>query len=76
MSKKLGLIVLILGVAIIALAFIDPLGMGETGPAPGGIGAEGSMGTWTTLRIGVMSAGAILGIWGAYGLSKKDKKKD
>lgn len=75
MNKKLGLIVLILGVAIIALAFIDPLGMGNTGPAPGGIGAEGSMGTWSTLRIAVMSAGAVLGVWGAYGVSKKEEKK-
>lgn len=76
MNKKMGLIVLILGVAIIALAFVDPLGMGDTGPAPGGLGAEGSMGTWTTLRIAVMAAGAVLGVWGAYGVSKKEKKKD
>ena len=76
MNKKLGLIVLMLGVAVIALAFVDPLGMSDTGEAPGGLGAQGSMGTWTTLRIAVLAAGAILGVWGAYGLSKKDKKKD
>ncbi|MBZ0135915.1 MAG: hypothetical protein K8I27_06040 [Planctomycetes bacterium] len=75
MNKKLGLIVLILGVAIIALAFIDPMGMGSVGDAPSGIGSEGSMGTWTTLRVAVMAAGAVLGVWGAYGVARKEDKK-
>ena len=75
MNKKLGLIVLILGVAIIALAFVDPLGMGDVGTAADGVGGQGSMGTWTTLRIAVMAAGAVLGVWGAYGVSRKEEKK-
>jgi hypothetical protein len=75
MSKKMGLIVLILGVAIIALTYVDPLGMANTGPAPGGIGSHGSMGTWSYLRIGVMAAGAVLGVWGAYGVARKAPAK-
>lgn len=71
MNKKLGLIVLILGVAIIALSFVDPLDMGATGASV----IMGPMGDWTSLRLGVMAAGAVLAVWGAYGVSKKEKKK-
>jgi hypothetical protein len=71
MNKKLGLIVLILGVAIIALSFVDPLNMGATGESL----LDGGMGSWTSLRLGVMAAGAVLAVWGAYGVSRKEKKK-
>ena len=71
MTKKMGVIVLMLGVAIIALSFVDPLNMAAVGTTAPGLGGMGSMGDWTTLRIAVMAAGAILAVWGAYGVARK-----
>jgi hypothetical protein len=72
MNRRMGMIVLILGVAVIAFTFVDPTGMGNT-PTAGaeGIGWAGSLGVWPPLRIGILSAGALLGILGAYGVAKK-----
>jgi hypothetical protein len=75
MTRKMGMIVLMLGVAIIALSFIDPLNMGNVGASAPGLGGEGDMGDWTTLRIAVMAAGAILAVWGAYGVARKQPEK-
>ncbi|MCA8911107.1 MAG: hypothetical protein KDB82_05355 [Planctomycetes bacterium] len=76
-SKKTGLVVVLLGLAVMVFTLVDPTHMGATptGSATG-MGSTGALGHWPPLRIAVMSAGALLGILGAYSLSRKtDKKK-
>ncbi|MBK8206103.1 MAG: hypothetical protein IPK87_04810 [Planctomycetes bacterium] len=77
MSKKMGLIVLILGVVVMGAAILDLTNMADTPKGDAvGVGSEGSLGTWPPLRIAILSAGALLGVLGAYGLVKKEKKKE
>jgi len=76
MSKKMGLIVLLLGVAVMIFTFVDPTGLGTTPTgAADGVGSKGALGNWPPLRIAVLSAGALLGVLGAYGLGKKAPAK-
>jgi hypothetical protein len=56
-------------------ALIDPTHMAGAENTSPGAGAMGALGTWNPLRIGVLSAGALLGILGAYSLGKKPPKK-
>ena len=75
-SKKTGLFVLLLGLAVMIFTLVDPTNMGSA-PAGGsdGLGATGALGDWPLMRIAVLSAGALLGVLGAYGLSRKSEKK-
>jgi hypothetical protein len=74
MTKKLGLIVLLLGIALMVATALDAFNMSTVGqPAPG-LGGVGDTGAWTTMRLAFMAAGAVLGVWGAYGLARKEKK--
>ncbi len=74
MTKKLGLIVLLLGIALIVATALDAFNMSTVGePAPG-IGGVGNLGNWTFMRLAFLAAGAVLGIWGAYGMTRKEKK--
>ncbi len=73
MTKKLGLIVMLLGLALMVATTLDVFNMSTVGePAPG-VGGIGDTGTWTPMRIAFLAAGAVLGIWGAYGLARKQK---
>ena len=75
-SKKTGLVVVLLGLAVIVFTLVDPTNMGAT-PTGGatGVGSTGALGHWPPLRMAVMSAGALLGVLGAYALSRKQDKK-
>ncbi|MCA8918910.1 MAG: hypothetical protein KDB68_01290 [Planctomycetes bacterium] len=75
-TKKTSLVVLLLGLAVMVFTLVDPTFMGST-PAGGseGFGSEGALGEWPVLRIAVLSAGALLGVLGAYGLTRKSDKK-
>jgi hypothetical protein len=74
MNKRTGLLLLLLGVAVITVVFIDPTGMGKTESVGMDI-AHGPLGDWPPLRIGIMAAGACLAILGAYGIAKKAPEK-
>lgn len=75
MSKKLGLIVLLLGVALTLATALDAFNMSHVGsPAPG-LGGEGALGKWTFMRLAFLAAGLVLAVWGAYGVAKPAKKK-
>lgn len=73
MPKKTGLIVMLMGVAIIIAALVDLFGMSQ------GInldfGSLGSLSEWPTERIVLLAVGVLLGVWGAYSLSRKGKKQ-
>jgi hypothetical protein len=73
MPKKTGLIVMLLGVAIVIAALVDLFGMSQ------GInldfGSLGNLSKWPTERIVLLAVGGLLGVWGAYSLSRKPKKK-
>lgn len=75
-TKKTSLVVLLLGIAVMVFTLVDPTHMGST-PAGGseGLGSDGALGEWPVLRIAVLSAGALLGVLGAYGLTRKSAKK-
>jgi hypothetical protein len=74
MNKKTGLLLLILGLAVIVFTLLDPTGL-HTTPDGGAEVARGPFGDWPPLRIGLMAAGACLGVLGAYGLVKKTPVK-
>jgi hypothetical protein len=74
MNKRTGLLLLLLGVAVIVIVFIDPTGMGKTRDAGLEV-AHGPLGDWPLLRIALMAAGACLAVLGAYGVAKKAPEK-
>jgi hypothetical protein len=74
MTKKLGLIVLLLGIALIVATALDLFKMSTVGDAAPGMGGSGSLGQWTLARLAFLAAGGVLGIWGAYGLVRKQKQ--
>lgn len=73
MPKKTGLIVLVLGVAIIIAALVDLFGMSAGFNLD--LGDFGSFSEWPTERLVLLAVGVLLGVWGAYSLSLKGKKK-
>lgn len=73
MPKKTGLIVLLLGVAIIIAALVDVFGMSAGFNLD--LGDFASFSEWPTERIALLVVGVLLGVWGAYSLSQKSKKK-
>lgn len=75
-SKTTSLIVLLLGISVMVFTLVDPTHMGST-PSGGseGLGSAGALGHWPVLRIAVLSAGALLGVLGAYGMTRKSDKK-
>lgn len=75
MAKRTAVIVLLAGLAVIVLALVDPTHMGESGNAASGMGGMGDLGPWSTTRIAVLAAGALVAVWGAYGLLKAGRKK-
>ncbi len=68
MGKMGGVIFMLVGLGVIALAYFDVMGSG---------GASGDMlvGGWPPLRTGVLSVGAVVAIFGCYSMIKKPAKK-
>ncbi len=73
MDKKLGFIVLILGVALILAALLDVFGLSAGFNLD--LGDFASFSEWPFSRIAILLLGVALGVWGAYSLSMKKKKK-
>ena len=73
MPKQTGLIVLILGVAIIIAALVDLFGMSAGFNLD--LGDVGAFSKWPTERMVMLGVGILLGVWGAYSLGLKGKKK-
>jgi hypothetical protein len=73
MTKRTSLFLLVLGILVLMAALINLIGPGEGGKPS--VGNVLDMKQWPPLRIGLLSAGALLGILGAYGLSKQPAKK-
>ncbi len=73
MPKKTALIVLVLGVAIVVAALVDLFGMSSGFNLKVGNIFEAS--EWPTARIALLGVGVLLGVWAAYSLSAKGKKK-
>jgi hypothetical protein len=74
MTKKTGLIVLVIGVAIIGVALLDLTGLSNTPDAGTNI-TTGTLGAWPPMRLALLAAGALLGVLGAYGVVRKQEKK-
>ncbi|MCC6466233.1 MAG: hypothetical protein IT463_12915 [Planctomycetes bacterium] len=72
MTKKLGLIVLLLGVAIVVGALVDVFGMSSGFNLNVGVT---QFSEWPKERLGLLAVGVLLGVWGAYSLSRPGKKK-
>ncbi|MBX3473375.1 MAG: hypothetical protein KF754_03265 [Planctomycetes bacterium] len=68
MNKMGGVVFMMIGLAVIAVAYFDVMGSG---------GSTGDMlvGGWPPLRTGVLSVGAVVAIFGCYSLVKKPAKK-
>ena len=73
MPKKSALIVLVIGIAIIIAALVDVFGMSAGFNLK--IGDIASFSEWPTERIILLAVGVLLGVWGAYSLTLKGKKK-
>lgn len=73
MPKKSALIVLVIGIAIIIAALVDVFGMSAGFTLK--IGDIASFSEWPTERIILLAVGVLLGVWGAYSLTLKGKKK-
>ncbi|MCA8915247.1 MAG: hypothetical protein KDB90_07535 [Planctomycetes bacterium] len=73
MPKKTGLIVLLLGVAIIIAALADLFGMSAGLNLD--LGDVASFSKWPTERMVLLGVGVLLGVWGAYSLGRQSKKK-
>lgn len=73
MPKKTGLIVLLLGVAIVIAALVDLFGMSAGFNLKIGDVFEAS--EWPTERIALLVVGVLLSLWGGYSLSMKGKKR-
>ncbi|MCB9933804.1 MAG: hypothetical protein H6841_10335 [Planctomycetes bacterium] len=73
MPKKTGLIVMLMGVAIIIAALVDLFGMSQGFNLD--FGGIVNLNKWPTERIALLAIGVLLGVWGAYSLSRKGKKK-
>jgi hypothetical protein len=74
MNKRTGLLLLILGIAVMIFALLDPTGM-ATQPDGGAEVAHGPFGNWPPLRMAILAAGGLVGVLGAYGLVKKPTEK-
>lgn len=73
MPKKTGLIVLLLGVAIVIAALVDLFGMSAGFNLKIGDVFEAS--EWPTERIALLVVGVLLSLWGGYSLTLKGKKR-
>lgn len=73
MPKKTGLIVLLLGVAIVIAALVDLFGMSAGFNLKIGDVFEAS--EWPSERIALLVVGVLLSLWGGYSLSMKGKKR-
>ncbi len=73
MPKKTGLIVLLLGVAIVIAALVDLFGMSAGFNLKIGDVFEAS--EWPTERIALLVVGVLLSLWGGYSLTMKSKKR-
>jgi hypothetical protein len=73
MTKRTSLFLLVLGLVIMIAALINLIAPGEGGQPS--IGNRFNMDDWPPLRVILMSAGALLGVLGAYGLAKKPAQK-
>lgn len=73
MPKKTGLIVLLLGVAIVIAALVDLFGMSAGFNLKIGDVFEAS--EWPTERIALLVVGVLLTAWGGYSLTLKGKKR-
>ena len=73
MNQKTGLIVLLLGVALIIAALVDVFGLSAGFNLD--LGDFGSFSEWPFSRVAILLLGVALGVWGAYALSRKSKKK-
>lgn len=73
MPKKYALIVLLVGVAVIISALVDVFGMSAGFNLK--IGDIASFSEWPTERLIMLGVGVLLGVWGAYSLSLKGKRK-
>jgi hypothetical protein len=73
MPKKTGLIVLLLGVAIVIAALVDLFKMSAGFNLKIGDVFEAS--EWPTERIALLVVGVLLTAWGGYSLTLKGKKR-
>lgn len=68
MGKMGGVIFMLVGLGVIALAYFDVMGSG-------GASADMKIGGWPPLRQATLSVGAVVSLFGAYMLVKKPAKK-
>lgn len=72
MTKKTGLIVLILGVVLVVAALLDVFGMSSGFNLD--LGSAGSFSKWPLQRMALLGVGVLLACLGGYNISKKGKK--
>lgn len=72
MTKKTGLIVLVLGVALVVAALVDLFGMSSGFNLK--VGDIVSFSEWPTERLALLGVGVLLACLGGYNISKKGKK--
>ncbi|MBX3473376.1 MAG: hypothetical protein KF754_03270 [Planctomycetes bacterium] len=72
MNKKSGLIVLVLGAALVVAALVDLFGMSAGFNLD--VGNVASFSKWPNERIALLGVGVLLACLGGYNISKKGKK--
>lgn len=72
MTKKTGLIVLLLGVALVVAALVDVFGMSSGFNLD--LGDFGGFSKWPTERYALLGVGVLLACLGGYNITKKGKK--
>ncbi len=72
MNKKTGLIVLVLGVALVLAALVDLFHMSSGFNLD--LGSIASFSKWPMERIALLGVGVLLGCLGGYNISKKGKR--
>lgn len=72
MTKKTGMIVLVLGIALVVAALVDLFGMSQGFNLD--LGSLGSISKWPTERLALLGVGVLLACLGGYNISRKGKK--
>jgi len=68
MGKMGGVVFMLVGLGVIALAYFDVMGSGGASP-------DMAIGGWPPMRTAVLSVGAVVAIFGCYMMIKKPAKK-
>lgn len=73
MNKRTGLIVLVLGVALVLAALTDLFHMSSGFNLD--LGSVGSFSKWPMERLAILGVGVLLACLGGYNMSRPGKKK-